>query len=110
MAASSPPWLARTLQRSWAAQWPDLPDALDEAARHHSLGLDELARIQLPAVVVGAVDDAVHPIEVARQWARALPNCALRTVTLDGIGSDPGCLGRAAVDGLDQRSAQPPSC
>jgi pimeloyl-ACP methyl ester carboxylesterase len=110
MAASSPPWLARTLRRSWAAQWPALPGALDEAARHRSLELDELARVEVPAVVVGAVDDAVHPIEVARQWARALPNCELRTVTLDGIGSDPGCLGRAAVDGLGERSGQPPSC
>ena len=110
MTATSPEWLARTLRRSWAAQWPALPDALDEAARHRGLELDELARIGLPAVVVGAVDDAVHPIEVARQWARALPNCALRTVTLDGIGSDPGCLGRAAVDGLDRRSNQPPNC
>lgn len=110
MSASSPPWLARTLRRSWAAQWPALPDALDEAARYRGLELDELTRIELPAVVVGAVDDAVHPIEVARQWARALPNCALRTVTLDDIGTNPGCVGRAAVDGLDGRSAQPPSC
>ncbi|KAA0926572.1 alpha/beta fold hydrolase [Rhodococcus sp. ANT_H53B] len=110
MAASSPPWLARTLRRSWASQWPALPDALDEAARHRSPELHELARLELPAVVVGAVDDAVHPIEVARQWARALPNCALRIVTLDDIGSDPGCLGRAAVDGLDGPQAQPPSC
>ncbi|WP_042939692.1 alpha/beta fold hydrolase [Rhodococcus sp. AW25M09] len=102
MASSSPEWLARTLRRSWAAQWPALPDALDEAARHRSPDLAELARIQMPAVVVGAVDDAVHPIDVARQWAGTLPDCALRTVTLDGIGSDPGCLGRAAVDGLDR--------
>ncbi|OZC99696.1 hypothetical protein CH275_22080 [Rhodococcus sp. 06-235-1A] len=110
MESSSPPWLARTLRRSWAAQWPDLPDALDEAARHRSLELDELARIEFPAVVVGAVDDAVHPIEVARQWAQVIPGCALRTVTLDSIGRDPGCLGREAVDGLGLRWPQPPSC
>ncbi|MCZ4518397.1 alpha/beta fold hydrolase [Rhodococcus ruber] len=110
MSSSSPEWLARTLRRSWAAQWPALPDALDEAARHRSLELDELARVELPTVVVGAVDDAVHPIEVSRSWARALPNCVLRTVTLDMIGSDAGCLGRAAVDGLGLRSPQPPSC
>ena len=34
MRASSPPWLAQTLSRSWAAQWPDLPDALTEAAKY----------------------------------------------------------------------------
>ncbi len=100
MASSSPEWLARTLRRSWAAQWPGLPDALDEAARYRSLDLAGLARIQLPTVVVGAVDDAVHPIDIARQWAGTIPNCALRSVTLDDIGRDPGCLGRAAVDGL----------
>ncbi|WP_415974651.1 alpha/beta fold hydrolase [Rhodococcus sp. 077-4] len=110
MASSSPEWLARTLRRSWASQWPALPDALDEAARFRGLELDELARIDVPAVVIGAVDDAVHPIEVARQWAGALPNCALRTVTLDAVGSDPGCIGRAAVDGLDRPRAHPPSC
>ncbi len=110
MSSSSPEWLARTLRRSWASQWPALPDALDEAARHRSLELDELARIELPTVVVGAVDDAVHPIEVARNWARALPNCVLRTVTLDMIGNDAGCLGRAVVDGLDLGSPQPPNC
>lgn len=110
MTSSSPEWLARTLGRSWASQWPALPDALDEAARHRSLELGELAHIDLPAVVVGAVDDPVHPIEVAQDWARTLPNCALRTVTLDMIGVDAGCLGRAAVDGLDRRWPQPPSC
>ncbi|MBY4130586.1 alpha/beta fold hydrolase [Rhodococcus fascians] len=110
MTSSSPEWLARTLRRSWAAQWPALPDALDEAARYQGLELGELARLDLPTVVVGAVDDAVHPIEVARDWARSLPNCTLRTVTLDMIGDDAGCLGRAAVDGLDRRWPQPPSC
>lgn len=110
MTSSSPAWLARTLSRSWATQWPALPDALDEAAQYRSLELDELARIELPTVVVGAVDDAVHPIDVAQNWARALPNCALRTVTLEMIGHDAGCLGRAAVDGLDLLSPQPPSC
>lgn len=110
MEASSPRWLARTLRRSWSAQWPGLPDALDEAAGHRSLELDELARIEVPVAVVGATDDAVHPFEVAQQWARAIPHCALHTVTLDDIGRDPGCIGRAAVAGLTHRWSQPPSC
>ncbi|MFI8569360.1 alpha/beta fold hydrolase [Rhodococcus sp. NPDC078407] len=110
MSSSSPEWLARTLRRSWSAQWPALPDALDEAARHRSLELHELARIDTPTVVVGAVDDAVHPIEVAQDWVRVLPNGTLRTVTLSMIGLDAGCLGRAAVDGLEGLATQPPSC
>ncbi|OBI94617.1 hypothetical protein, partial [Mycobacterium sp. 1465703.0] len=32
MQASSPPWLADELTRSWGAQWPHLPDAMEEAA------------------------------------------------------------------------------
>ena len=32
MRASSPPWLADELTRSWVGQWPALPDAMDEAA------------------------------------------------------------------------------
>src|ERR1700722_5802518 len=32
MRASTPPWLAAELTRSWRSQWPHLPDAMDEAA------------------------------------------------------------------------------
>lgn len=100
MAESSPEWLARTLARSWASQWPALPRALDEAASYRGPELDRLARIDAPTVVVGAVDDPVHPIAVAEQWARALPRGVLRTVTLTDIGLDPAVLGREAVDAL----------
>ena len=100
MAESSPEWLARTLTRSWASQWPALPRALDEAASYRGPELDRLARIDTPTVVVGAIDDPVHPIAVAEQWARALPRGVLRTVTLTDIGLDPGVLGREAVDAL----------
>lgn len=34
MRASSPPWLADELTRSWGAQWPHLPDAMEEAAAY----------------------------------------------------------------------------
>ncbi|OSC61101.1 hypothetical protein BVW01_23550, partial [Mycobacterium tuberculosis] len=32
MRASSPVWLAEELTRSWRVQWPELPDAMEEAA------------------------------------------------------------------------------
>jgi hypothetical protein len=32
MRASSPPWLADELARSWARQWPALPEAMDNEA------------------------------------------------------------------------------
>ncbi len=34
MRASSPPWLADELTRSWAGQWPSLPDAMEAARRY----------------------------------------------------------------------------
>ncbi|WP_090350425.1 hypothetical protein, partial [Mycobacterium bohemicum] len=43
MQASSPAWLAEELTRSWRAQWPHLPDAMDEAAAYVAPGPAELA-------------------------------------------------------------------
>ncbi|REU63400.1 alpha/beta hydrolase, partial [Mycobacterium tuberculosis] len=34
MRASSPVWLAEELTRSWRVQWPELPDAMEEAAAY----------------------------------------------------------------------------
>ena len=78
MRASSPLWLADDLTRSWVGQWPALPDAMEEAA----------------------VDDPVHPVEVAVEWVTAAPRAVLRTVTLDEIGADPAVLGAACVSAL----------
>ena len=44
--------------------------------------------------VAAATDDPVHPLEVGLEWVAAAPRAALRTVTLDEIGSRPGGAGR----------------
>ncbi|WP_137724879.1 alpha/beta fold hydrolase [Prescottella subtropica] len=102
MTASSPPWLATELARSWRAQWPDLPDALEEAARYRAPDTETLARIQAPVGITAADDDAVHPFTVAKEWTAVLPNVGLSEVTLDEIGADPGVLGRGCLAALDR--------
>ncbi len=100
MRASSPPWLADELARSWRAQWPQLPDAMDEAAAYVAPSRAELAGLAAPLAVAAAVDDPIHPLGVASEWVDAAPRAALRTVTLEQIGSDPAALGAACLDAL----------
>lgn len=100
MRASSPPWLADELARSWRAQWPQLPDAMDEAAAYVAPTRAALARLAVPLGVAAAVDDPIHPLEVGVEWVDAAPRAALRTVTLDQIGLDAAALGAACLAAL----------
>lgn len=88
MRASSPVWLAEELTRSWRVQWPELPDAMEEAAAYVAPSRAELARLVAPLAVAAAVDDPIHPLQVAADWVSVAPHAALRTVTLDEIGAD----------------------
>jgi pimeloyl-ACP methyl ester carboxylesterase len=100
MRASSPPWLADELTRSWRAQWPQLPDAMDEAAAYVAPSCADLTRLATPLAVAAAVDDPIHPLQVAVDWVDAAPRAALRTVTLDQMGADTAALGAACLDAL----------
>ncbi|MBV9090827.1 MAG: alpha/beta hydrolase [Mycobacteriaceae bacterium] len=100
MRAASPVWLADELTRSWLGQWPDLPAAMEEAASYAAPTCPELSLLSVPMGVVGAVDDPVHPLEVAVEWVSAAPRAALRTVSLDEIGADPAVLGAGCVAAL----------
>ncbi|MGV0851511.1 alpha/beta hydrolase [Mycolicibacterium phlei] len=100
MRASSPAWLADELARSWLGQWPALPDAMEEAAAYVAPTIEELARLRVPMGIAGAVDDPVHPIAVAAEWAATAPRAALHTLTLDELGADPATLGTACVRAL----------
>lgn len=101
MRASSPAWLADELTRSWTAQWPLLPDAMAEAADYIAPSRADLQTLTVPLAAVAASDDPVHPWQVAADWAAAVPRSALRTVTLDEIGTDPARLGAACLAALD---------
>lgn len=100
MSSTSPAWLGRELARSWVAQWPSLPDAMDEAASYVAPTGDELGSLAMPMGVVAATDDPVHPVEVGLEWLAAAPCAALRTVTLDEIGTDPAVLGSRCLAAL----------
>jgi pimeloyl-ACP methyl ester carboxylesterase len=100
MRASSPPWLAEELTRSWRSQWPDLPDAMDQAAGYVAPTHAQLHDLATPMGVVAASDDPIHPLHVGREWAAAAPDAALRTITLDQLGADPTALGTASLAAL----------
>ncbi|SON62316.1 hypothetical protein MSIMFI_03841 [Mycobacterium simulans] len=100
MRASSPPWLAAELTRSWRAQWPHLPEAMEEAAAYVAPSRAELARLATPLGVAAAVDDPVHPLQVGIEWVSAAPRAGLRTVTLHEIGADAAALGAACLAAL----------
>ena len=107
MRASSPNWLAEELTRSWTRQWPDLPDAMEHAAAYVAPTRAQLGRLSVPMGVVGGVDDPIHPIAVAREWAATAPHASLRTLTFDQFGPHPPTLGSACLEALltAQRSA-----
>ena len=100
MRSSSPAWLADELARSWRRQWPALPDAMDDAAAYVAPSADELRRLTVPLAVIGASDDAIHPLEVAADWSSWAPRAALRTVRLADFGPCPPILGQACVAAL----------
>jgi pimeloyl-ACP methyl ester carboxylesterase len=100
MRASSPSWLADELTRSWRNQWPQLPDAMEEAAAYIAPSRTELQRLATPLGVAAAVDDPIHPLQVGVDWVSAAPRAALRTVTLDEIGADTAALGAACLAAL----------
>jgi pimeloyl-ACP methyl ester carboxylesterase len=100
MQASSPPWLAEELTRSWRSQWPHLPGAMEEAATYVAPTRKQLQQLAVPMGVAAATDDPIHPLDVGLEWAAAAPHAALRSVTLDQIGADPAALGAACLAAL----------
>ncbi|MFI6173608.1 alpha/beta fold hydrolase [Nocardia sp. NPDC051052] len=100
MRASSPPWLAETLTRSWRSQWPNLPAALEEAADYKWPGTELLGTIEVPVAVVTAVDDPVHPFAIAEEWAALIPRSAIHRITLAELGADPAILGHMGFAAL----------
>jgi pimeloyl-ACP methyl ester carboxylesterase len=101
MRASSPPWLAEELTRSWRGQWPDLPDAMEQAAAYVAPTRAQLHRLAAPMGIAAATDDPIHPFDIGQEWADAAPRAALRTVTLDQMGANPAALGAACLAALD---------
>ncbi|WP_280336700.1 alpha/beta fold hydrolase [Nocardia wallacei] len=105
MRSSSPDWLAAALTQSWTAQWPHLPEALEEAAAYPWPTPETLAALSVPVTIVTAVDDPVHPLAVAERWAALIPRSELHRITLAELGADPGILGCRGLARLAGRHA-----
>ena len=91
------PWLAAELRRSWNRHGAALPELLDAAAAPPPPTLADLSTITVATGVVACVDDPLHPLPVAMEWHRALPNSALGVTTLSALGADRESLGRATL-------------
>ncbi|MEU7629307.1 alpha/beta hydrolase [Nocardia sp. NPDC049220] len=100
MRADSPRWLAEALAQSWRAQWPHLPEALEEAADYKWPDAQRLAAFPLPIAVIAAVDDPVHPVAVAEEWVALAPHARLHRITLDELGADPAILGHRGIGAM----------
>ncbi|WP_194815598.1 alpha/beta fold hydrolase [Nocardia sp. XZ_19_385] len=101
MRGGSPEWLAAALTQSWRAQWPNLPQALQEAADYKWPGPERLRAVGVPVVIITAVDDPVHPLAVAEEWAALIPRSGLARITLDELGADPAILGHTGLAAFD---------
>lgn len=93
-----PPWLAAELTRSWRRHGDGLAAGLRAAAAHPAPDLDALTRCRVPVGISACTDDPVHPVELARAWATALPDASLREMPLAAFGADPASAGRATID------------
>ncbi|MEU7766074.1 alpha/beta hydrolase [Nocardia sp. NPDC049190] len=100
MRADSPRWLAEALAQSWRAQWPHLPEALEEAADYKWPDAQRLVTFPRPIAVIAAVDDPVHPVAVAEEWAALAPHAQLYRITLDELGADPAILGHRGIGAM----------
>lgn len=92
------PWLANELTRAWRRHGAGLAASLRLAAARPAPALEALKELDIPVGIAACVDDPVHPAEVARAWAGALPRAVVRETTLDRLGADRESLGRAAVE------------
>ncbi|NLG48332.1 alpha/beta hydrolase [Gordonia sp. (in: high G+C Gram-positive bacteria)] len=98
MSATSPPWLAAELTRSWRSLADrGLVEQLRAAATYPAPTVRDMARLPVPLGVAAAPDDPLHPIEVGRAWTRAAPRGALREVPLTEFGPAAHRLGDACL-------------
>jgi pimeloyl-ACP methyl ester carboxylesterase len=91
------PWVAAELAAAWPGYGDRLAATLRATARSRGPLPAELARITVPVGIAAFTDDPLHPLPVAREWARLLPRCRLRTLAVADAGTDRSALGAAAL-------------
>lgn len=93
MTATSPDWLGVELSRSWRALSRDLVAQLRAAALCVAPTADEIAALTAPLAITAAIDDPLHPHEIAEEWSAAAPCADVVDVGLTQWGTDPAVLG-----------------
>jgi pimeloyl-ACP methyl ester carboxylesterase len=99
-AGTAVPWVAAELAAAWPPYGDRLAASLRAAAAAPGPSRAELAALPVPAGLVAFADDPLHPYEVAREWAAAVPRAALRTLHLADVAADPSILGTEALAAL----------
>jgi hypothetical protein len=94
------PWVLAELRAAWPRYGDALPAALRAAAAVPGPSREELRRVRVAAGVVAFVDDPLHPLHVAEQWAADLPRAALERLHLADPARDRAVLGAAALRAL----------
>lgn len=90
-------WVTEELLRAWGSADPTtLVATLRATAASAAPTQRELNRISMPTLVLGLHGDPLHPWQVAREWAAAIPHCELVGLSRREPQSDPTSFGRAA--------------
>jgi pimeloyl-ACP methyl ester carboxylesterase len=82
------------------AAWPDRPTLVAElraAAAAPGPARCELAALTMPSCVLALRDDPLHPLEVARAWAAALPSAQLVELPRQAPAADRSVFGAAVA-------------
>lgn len=84
-----PAWVREEVTDAWQRyEQVALGSHLQEVAGTPGPGLDRLRALQVPCVVVGFWDDPVHPWQVARTWAHAIPVNRLIGLPIAALADD----------------------
>jgi hypothetical protein len=89
-------WVAAELAAAWPAYGDLLAPTLRAAAGSAGPSPAELRALDLPVGLAAFVDDPLHPLAVAEEWAGLLPRAALRRLRLADLAGDRARLGAAA--------------
>lgn len=101
-------WLIDALRHDWSHYTrSQLAASLHAAAGGCAPNLEDLGSVTVPTLVIGARDDQLHPIEIARSWADALPDGRLVEIDfleIEGfVSSDTLAVGTRFAERIDQR-------
>jgi pimeloyl-ACP methyl ester carboxylesterase len=101
-AAEAGDWILDELHRGWTTyDAARLATTLRAAASSAGPTPEALALITARTAVVALADDPLHPLRVARSWARGIPGARLAVVARRAPDEDRGALGVAGRRLLD---------